>query len=149
MGRNISGFKDMLEICKGIITIVIAGVNMRTITVTETAFKGLQEKLDNMKTDFEDRLVSLNTNLDNLRVQGSSATNKDMDVEEEKIRDDIDCTNDSLALCIETSKQVEKKSMNVFENVSAAQDAHQVIVSTVGDLIAESESMQVLEQDNV
>jgi len=41
-----------------------------------------------------------------------------------------------LAVCVQASEQVDSVRTNVFEDVSAAQDAHQVIVATLGDLIS-------------
>jgi hypothetical protein len=39
-------------------------------------------------------------------------------------------------VCAQASEHVDKVRTNVFEDVSAAQDAHQLIVSTFGDLIS-------------
>lgn len=41
-----------------------------------------------------------------------------------------------LAICVQASEQVDSVRTNVLEDVSAAQDAHQVIVATLGDLIS-------------
>ena len=47
-----------------------------------------------------------------------------------------DSTKQCLTICAQASEHVDQVRTNVFEDVSAAQGAHQVIVATFGDLIS-------------
>ena len=72
--------------------------------------------------------------------------------EQEKIQEEIDSIKQCLAICADASKRAEQDRINVFEDVSMADDGHQVIVSTLGDLIvarrvtAGARSMQLMGQ---
>ena len=44
-------------------------------------------------------------------------------------------TKQCLAICASASEKANEDRTNVFEDVSLAEDGHQVIVSTIGDLI--------------
>lgn len=56
--------------------------------------------------------------------------------EQERIREEINSTKQCLAICADASKRAQQERTNVFEDVSMADDGHQVIVSTLGDLIS-------------
>jgi hypothetical protein len=56
--------------------------------------------------------------------------------EQEGIREEINSTKQCLAICSDASRRAQQERTNVFEDVSMADDGHQVIVSTLGDLIS-------------
>jgi hypothetical protein len=56
--------------------------------------------------------------------------------EPERIRAEIEIVKRCLAMCAETSGRAHEERVNVIEDVSMAEDRHQVIVSTVRDLIS-------------
>lgn len=153
MGSDIAGFKNMLAGYKATINIAIADVNLyvsagplasyqanslvyrHTAAVTANTVQEFKEMLENTRTDLRDHLESLNDKLEALSIHESSATDETI-AEEGGIREEIDSVKDCLAVCAEASEHVDKVRTNVFEDVSAAQDAHQVIVSTLADLIS-------------
>jgi hypothetical protein len=56
--------------------------------------------------------------------------------EQDQIQEKKDCIKQCLAICTHASKQVDQFQTNIFEDVSTAQDAHQVVISTLGDLVS-------------
>ena len=56
--------------------------------------------------------------------------------EQERLQEEKDSVKQCLAICSQASEQVGQVRTNVFEDVSTAQDAHQVAVATLGDLIS-------------
>jgi len=52
------------------------------------------------------------------------------------VQEEKDSIKQCLDICAQASEQMDKVHVNVFEDVSAAQDADQVIVATLGDLIS-------------
>jgi DNA repair exonuclease SbcCD ATPase subunit len=70
------------------------------------------------------------------RAQMSSTeTHPHNEKEEEWIRKELESTRQCLEIVNQASKDVQHERINVYEEVSSADDSHQVIVSTVGDLI--------------
>jgi hypothetical protein len=73
-------------------------------------------------------------------------------VEEERIREEIASVKQCLSICAEASERAQQERVNIFEDVAMADDAQQVIVSTLGDLIlarrvtAGARSMQLMGQ---
>jgi hypothetical protein len=56
--------------------------------------------------------------------------------ERKQVQEEWDSIKQCLTICAQASEHVDQVRTNVFENVSAAQDAHQVIVATFGDLLS-------------
>jgi hypothetical protein len=56
--------------------------------------------------------------------------------EQERLQEEIDSIKQSLSICIEASQKAHNNRTNIFEDVAMADDGHQVIVSTFGDLIS-------------
>lgn len=102
--------------------------------VTANAIQEFKEMLANTTTDLQDYLENLNNKLEALSVQGSHIAKND--TAEKSLREDIDSIKDCLALCARASRDADKVRTNVFEDVSAARNAHQIIVSTLDDLIS-------------
>lgn len=50
--------------------------------------------------------------------------------------EDLDSIRQCLAICEEATAELMKERINVFEDVHMADDGHQVIVATLGDLIS-------------
>ncbi|XP_014550607.1 hypothetical protein COCVIDRAFT_31696 [Bipolaris victoriae FI3] len=55
--------------------------------------------------------------------------------EQDKMREEINSIKRSLAVCAKASEDASAERVNMFDEVSLGEDGHQVIVSTVGDLI--------------
>ena len=152
-GSDIAGFNHMLAGYKATISIAIGVVNLylsastlasyqantltyrRTATLSANAVEEFKDTLENTRTDLQDHLETLNDKLETLNVQKSSAADVNI-AEREQVREEIDSAKECLVVCAQASEHVDKVRTNVFEDVSAAQDAHQLIVSTFGDLIS-------------
>lgn len=107
----------------------------RTAAVSASAVQEFKEMLKNTDTDLKDHLENLGGKLEALSIQESSADNKNI-ASRRRIQEEIDSAKGCLTVCAQAFEQADKVRTNVFEDVSAAQDAHQVVVSTLGDLIS-------------
>lgn len=54
----------------------------------------------------------------------------------EKIQEEKQSLKQCLSVCTQAAEQAEQVRVNIFEDVSSSDDAHQMIVSTLGDLIS-------------
>ncbi|EDN07436.1 predicted protein [Histoplasma mississippiense (nom. inval.)] len=71
------------------------------------------------------------------RLEAMSQTVKvEETVEWEQIQEERNSLRQCLAICAEAAEQTKKVHFNEFEDVLSADDSHQVIVSTVGELIS-------------
>jgi Fungal N-terminal domain of STAND proteins len=107
----------------------------RRAGVTADVLKEYKEILTNTTSDLEEHLQEIDNRLQTLSLQGSSMTDEDV-TERERVQEEKDSTKKCLAICTQASEHADQVKTNVFEDVSAAKDAHQVIVSTLGDLIS-------------
>jgi cell division protein FtsB len=153
VGSDITGFKNLLTGYKATISIAIGDINLyvftvhisvlkltylatrRTAAVSAGAVEEFKEMLKDTTTDLQDHLKNLDDKLEALSLQESSANNEKI-VERGRMQAEIDSAKECLAVCAQASEHADKVRTNAFEDVSAAQDANQVIVSTLGDLIS-------------
>jgi hypothetical protein len=91
--------------------------------------------LKDTTTDLQDHLKNLDDKLEALCIQESSANDENI-AERGRLQVEIDSAKECLAVCAQASEHADKVRTNVFEDVSAAQDAHQVVVSTLGELVS-------------
>jgi predicted nucleic acid-binding Zn-ribbon protein len=56
--------------------------------------------------------------------------------EQEKLQEELESIKQSLKICEEASQKAQPDRTNVFEDITMADDGHQIIVSTFGDLIS-------------
>ena len=69
--------------------------------------------------------------------------------ERKQVQEEWDSTKQCLTICAQASEHVDQVRTNVFEDVSAAQDAHQVIVAQRLEILFQpSESPLDLEPHN-
>jgi TolA-binding protein len=152
LGSDIVGFKDMLAGYKATIGIAIGDINLyvftvhvlllkltciatrRTAAISASAVQDFKDMLKDTKTDLEDRLENLYDKLETLSIQEVGENNKNI-AGRRRIQEEIDSAKECLAVCAQASEHADKVRTNVFEDVTAAQDSDQVVVSTVGDLI--------------
>jgi len=99
---------DTLELCKG------------TLTITTS-------KLESHLQDIENRLQAL--------YSASSNLSDEQQTERDRIQEELNSTKQGLAICAEASEKAVEERVNILEDVSLAENGHQVIVSTIGDLI--------------
>ena len=100
---------DTLEFCKG--------------TLTNTT-----SKLESHLRDIENRLQTLYSATGNL--------SDEQQTERDRIQEELNSTKQGLAICAEASEKAVEERVITFEDVSLADNGHQVIVSTIGDLIS-------------
>lgn len=55
--------------------------------------------------------------------------------ERRKLQEEIESIKQSIAICATASEKASSDRINIYESVSMAEDGHQLVVSTVGDLI--------------
>ena len=108
--------------------------NSRTAAVTAGVLKEYKELISNTTTDLEDHLQEIERKLQDLPLRGDTISDEDA-VERERMQKEKDSTKQCLAICAQVFEQVSQVRPNVFEDISAANDAHQVDISTSGGLI--------------
>ena len=101
--------------------------------VTAVALQELQQRLTNTTSNLEQYLQDIDNRLESLsapaaRVFGGS--------QRDRVQAEKESIEQCLAICSQASEQADQFRTNVFEDVSAAKDAHQLIVATLGDLIS-------------
>ena len=99
---------------------------------TNHALKECKETINDASNKLEMHLQTMENRLRSLRSGSRKIPDAD---EEEIIQDERDSTKQCLAICAQASEQANADRTNVFEDVTMAEDGHQVIVSTIGDLI--------------
>ncbi|KAH7379010.1 hypothetical protein BKA64DRAFT_585480 [Cadophora sp. MPI-SDFR-AT-0126] len=92
-------------------------------------------KLSDITTKLEDHLQDIDSRLRNLAMPGARSSDVQAS-EQEKIKEELDSIKQCLAICAQASTQADKECVNVFEDIFTADDGHQVLVSTIGDLIS-------------
>lgn len=104
------------------------------------AQRDTEQVLDRCKDDLAGMFSQLNDQLAEVsRRQQALSQHRGsfgfVENEQEKLQEEIDSINQSLAICAEASKKAHPDRTNVFEDVTMADDGHQIMVSTFGDLI--------------
>jgi hypothetical protein len=103
--------------------------------ITADTFKVCKEKLSDTTMKLESHLQDIDNRLQNLSLPGSKNSN-DQVAEQERIKEELDSIKQCLAICAQASTQANKERVNIFEDISMTDDGHQVLVSTIGDLIS-------------
>jgi chromosome segregation ATPase len=111
------------------------GDNISARRVTTNVFKECKEKLTNTTSELEEHLREINNRLQSLSPRAARMSGEQA-AEQERIQEEKDCIKQCLAICAQASEQADQVRTNVFEDVSTAQDAHQLVVATLGDLIS-------------
>jgi conjugal transfer/entry exclusion protein len=120
--------------------------NSRTAAVTADVLKEYKELIANTTTDLEDHLQEIERKLQTLPLRGDTISDEDV-AERERMQKEKDSTKQCLAICAQVLEQVSQVRPNVFEDISAANDAYQVDISTRGGLIpAKRVTAKVLEE---
>ncbi|TVY36885.1 hypothetical protein LSUB1_G006896 [Lachnellula subtilissima] len=102
---------------------------------TADTFKTCKAKLSDANTKLESHLQDIDSRLRILALPGPRSSNEQA-AEQEKIKEELDSIKQCLTICAQASTQANKERMNVFEDISTADDGHQVLVSTIGDLVS-------------
>lgn len=103
--------------------------------VTANFFKECEEMLTKTTSELEEHLRKINNRLQNPSLKGARMSDE-IAAERERVQEESESIKQCLSICAQASEQADKVRTNVFEDVSSAQEAHQVIVATLGDLIS-------------
>ncbi|EEP83062.1 predicted protein [Uncinocarpus reesii 1704] len=102
---------------------------------TVETLKECKDKLTALSTEIGKRSEELGNRLEKIMSLEVKLSDEDAD-NMRKVQAERDGLKQCLAICNEVSAQTQGLRMNVFEDVISADDAHQLIVSTLGDLIS-------------
>ncbi len=112
----------------------ITGDHVPARRVTTDVFKECKEKLNKTSFELGRHLREINARLQHFSLEGHNSPSNQTR-ESGRIEEERNSIQQCLAICAEAAGQVESVRTNVFEDVSAAQEAHQVAVATLGDLV--------------
>ena len=102
--------------------------------VTAQVLQEFQEKLTNTTSNLKEHLQKIDHRLQTLPSPGARIFFEG-GAERNRVQEERDSIKQCLTICTQASEQVNQVRTNVVEDVSAARDAHQLIVATLGDLI--------------
>ena len=105
----------------------------RSTTVTTVVAKECHSKIAETASDLDELLHEIDDKLRDLILQVNRTS--DSNAELQRLREERDDAQLGVRVCQEASQHLSQTRVNVFEDVSAAQDARQAIVSTSGDVI--------------
>jgi hypothetical protein len=103
--------------------------------LTATTFKACKEKLTDTTTHLERQLRDINNRLNRFSLQPTDLSNEQAG-EREIMQEERDAIQQSLDICVDASREANQDHANVYEDISLVDDGQQVIISTVGALIA-------------
>lgn len=103
--------------------------------LTATAFRACKEKLTGTTTHLERQLRDINNRLKQFSLRATNLSSDQAD-EQEILEEERDAIKQSLNICTEASGQANQEQTNVYEDISLVDDSQQVIISTIGALIA-------------
>ncbi len=101
---------------------------------TRNALKECKERLADTTAELEEHLQKINNRLENFS-RGVSTLGEQA-AEHGRVQEEKNGVEHCLKICARASQQADQVQTNVFEDVSVAQDSHQVVVATLGDLIS-------------
>lgn len=104
--------------------------------VTANTLKECKKRLTNTTSQLEQHLQDINNRLQNVSSQGLMMTPNVQAADQRGIQEEIDSIKQCLAICAQASQQADQGRTHVFEDISMAEDGHQLIVVTLGELIA-------------
>jgi hypothetical protein len=100
--------------------------------LTILALSEARQRIDNTKLELEKNMGRLSSILDKLTHK--SRENSEANMERSRIQENIDSFHQCLDVCSTARKQAPERS-NIFDDVTASEDAQQIIASINGDLI--------------
>lgn len=103
--------------------------------VIDVALKECKERLATTSSELNERVQNLNDRLAVFLSSGVRLSDDDR-TELKQIQEEKDSLQQCLAICTEASAKTNDVRMNVFEDITSADDTQQLIVSTIGDLIS-------------
>lgn len=150
------GTQKCLEICEGVSTyisqIVVPGIDATSSgsslgalstssgvpsarVATADTLQICREQLNNTAARLEKHLLHINNQL-GISTSRPISYSAQQGGELEGIQEEIDSLKQCISICTTASKRANQERTNIFEDVSTADDGHQIFVSTIGDLIS-------------
>ncbi|KAF4207306.1 hypothetical protein KXV55_002483 [Aspergillus fumigatus] len=103
--------------------------------ITKAMLTEFQVKLLTSRKDFESRMKELDRRLHDLSEKGPQLTREEA-LRLESMKEERDSISQCLNICTDASDLAGNPRVNIFENIKSADDSHQLVVSTIGDLIS-------------
>jgi hypothetical protein len=103
--------------------------------ITAEDLHEFQVKLTNTISDLKVYRQSIDKKLQTAGPMGAKVLVEEVNIKK-TLQKEKEIDEDCLALYRQLSEQVDQKRTNILKDTLAARDAHQVVVSTVGDLIS-------------
>lgn len=100
--------------------------------MTHACCSDIKQRLSITTRELEERVRRLRPGLQESPQIGALGN---AGIEQEQAHEEREGTLNSLAICAAALREANEKGTNRFEDVSTGDDSHQVIVSTLGDLI--------------
>lgn len=110
-----------------------AGAGMSAQKDTEQLLGRCKDDLTTMLSHLRDRLQDVAQRQNALSYQHT--TSADHENERKRLQEEVESIKQSLMICEEASQKAQPDRTNVFEDITMADDGHQIMVSTFGDLI--------------
>jgi uncharacterized protein YggL (DUF469 family) len=105
----------------------------RAETATNDLLMGFKTKLSTKAKDLQDRLQELENRLGELSLESDDQRDLGLLQAMEEERDSI---TQCLEICTDASELTATVRTNIYEDVTSADNSHQLVVSTIGDLIS-------------
>ncbi|KAH8703885.1 hypothetical protein BGW36DRAFT_287375 [Talaromyces proteolyticus] len=119
MGKDISGFKDMVAGYKSTIAIALAYANLRKTNITETVLAEYKELIENTQCDLESHLQDIRARLETMSLDGSRITKVDA-VELQRMEDEKQSTQKSLDICEHFLALMEESRSSLLGDLESA-----------------------------
>lgn len=103
--------------------------------IMDDSLAGCGLNIKSASAQLSQRLEYLRTILTGTSLAGQQAALSDLEKREDLARE-IESVRQCLDVCKQATEQAENARINVMQDVATAEDSRQVLVSTVGDLIA-------------
>jgi hypothetical protein len=103
--------------------------------ITKAMLTDFQVKLLTSRKDLESRVKELDRRLYDLSAKVPHLTGEET-LRLECMMEERDSISQCLNICTDASDLASNPRVNIFENIKSADDSHQLVVSTIGDLIS-------------
>ncbi len=113
--------------------ISVLGDSLFAGRITRATIEECKDRFTNTTRELENHLHKVNSRL---KSSAWAKNTTDGGMEEKQIQEEKDCIEQCLGICADAAGQVDHVRTNVVEDISSGHESHQVVVATLGDLIA-------------
>ena len=104
--------------------------------IMDDSLSGCRLNIKSANAQLSQRLQYLSASLSGTSPDVLQASSPNASEERDKLAKEIESVRQCLDICDQATEQAEKARINVMEDIATAEDSRQVLVSTIGDLIA-------------